>query len=42
VRTRQGVPFTQALKSVSRGGSGSKELIAAMETQETEFDDRPT
>jgi hypothetical protein len=23
-------------------GSGSKELIAAMETQETEFDDRPT
>ena len=26
------VPFTQALKSVSRWGSGSKELVAAMKT----------
>ena len=26
------VPFTQALQSVSRWGSGSKELVAAMET----------
>jgi uncharacterized membrane protein len=27
------IPFTQALKSVSRWGSGSKELVAAMDTQ---------
>jgi uncharacterized membrane protein len=27
------VPFTQALKSVSRWGSGSKELVAAMKTE---------
>ena len=27
------IPFTQALKSVSRWGSGSKELVAAMETE---------
>ena len=27
------VPFTQALSSVSRWGSGSKELVAAMETK---------
>jgi len=27
------VPFTQALQSVSRWGSGSKELVAAMETE---------
>jgi uncharacterized membrane protein len=27
------VPFTQALSSVSRWGSGSKELVAAMETE---------
>jgi uncharacterized membrane protein len=25
------VPFTQAVKAVSRWGSGSKELVAAME-----------
>ena len=29
------VPFTQALKSVSRWGSGSKELVAAMKTENT-------
>ena len=29
------VPFTQALQSVSRWGSGSKELVAAMETEST-------
>jgi len=29
------VPFTQALKSVSRWGSGSKELVAAMKTEGT-------
>jgi len=29
------VPFTQALQSVSRWGSGSKELVAAMETENT-------
>jgi uncharacterized membrane protein len=29
------VPFTQALKSVSRWGSGSKELVAAMEAGNT-------
>jgi uncharacterized membrane protein len=29
------VPFTQALKSVSRWGSGSKELVAAMKTDST-------
>ncbi|HEX5606222.1 MAG TPA: DUF502 domain-containing protein [Candidatus Binatia bacterium] len=29
------VPFTQALQSVSRWGSGSKELVAAMETETT-------
>jgi len=29
------VPFTQALKSVSRWGSGSKELVAAMKTEST-------
>jgi uncharacterized membrane protein len=29
------VPFTQALQSVSRWGSGSKELVAAMETGNT-------
>jgi len=29
------VPFTQALQSVSRWGSGSKELVAAMETEDT-------
>ena len=27
------VPFTEALKSVSRWGSGSKDLVAAMKTQ---------
>ena len=27
------VPFTQALQSISRWGSGSKELVAAMETE---------
>jgi uncharacterized membrane protein len=27
------VPFTQALKSISRWGSGSKELVAAMKTE---------
>jgi uncharacterized membrane protein len=27
------IPFTQALSSVSRWGSGSKELVAAMETE---------
>jgi len=27
------IPFTQALQSVSRWGSGSKELVAAMETK---------
>ena len=26
------VPFTQAMKSVSRWGSGSKELVAAMKS----------
>jgi uncharacterized membrane protein len=29
------VPFTQALQSVSRWGSGSKELVAAMKTEST-------
>ena len=29
------IPFTQALQSVSRWGSGSKELVAAMETENT-------
>jgi uncharacterized membrane protein len=29
------VPFTQAIKSVSRWGSGSKELVAAMKTEKT-------
>jgi uncharacterized membrane protein len=29
------VPFTEALKSVSRWGSGSKELVAAMKTEST-------
>jgi uncharacterized membrane protein len=29
------VPFTQALSSISRWGSGSKELVAAMETETT-------
>jgi len=29
------VPFTQAIQSVSRWGSGSKELVAAMETART-------
>lgn len=29
------VPFTQAVKSVSRWGSGSKELVAAMRTENT-------
>jgi uncharacterized membrane protein len=29
------VPFTQAVKSVSRWGSGSKELVAAMRTEKT-------
>ena len=29
------VPFTQALQSVSRWGSGSKALVAAMETENT-------
>jgi uncharacterized membrane protein len=29
------VPFTQAIKSVSRWGSGSKELVAAMKTEST-------
>ena len=29
------VPFTQALKSISRWGSGSKELVAAMKTETT-------
>ena len=29
------VPFTQALQSISRWGSGSKELVAAMETENT-------
>jgi len=29
------VPFTQALQSISRWGSGSKELVAAMETEDT-------
>ncbi len=29
------VPFTQALQSVSRWGSGSKELVAAMKTKST-------
>jgi len=28
------IPFTQALKPISRWGSGSKELVAAMKTQE--------
>ena len=27
------IPFTQAIKSVSRWGAGSKELIAAMKTE---------
>jgi uncharacterized membrane protein len=27
------VPFTEALKSVSRWGSGSKNLVAAMKTE---------
>jgi hypothetical protein len=27
------VPFTQAIKSISRWGSGSKELVAAMKTE---------
>src|SRR4029078_8149687 len=29
------IPFTQALQSISRWGSGSKELVAAMETEDT-------
>jgi uncharacterized membrane protein len=29
------VPFTQALRSVSRWGSGAKELVAAMKTENT-------
>jgi uncharacterized membrane protein len=29
------IPFTQALKSISRWGSGSKELVAAMKTEST-------
>jgi len=29
------VPFTEALKSISRWGSGSKELVAAMKTEST-------
>ena len=29
------IPFTQALQSVSRWGSGSKELVAAMKTEST-------
>jgi uncharacterized membrane protein len=29
------VPFTQALQSISRWGSGSKELVAAMKTENT-------
>jgi uncharacterized membrane protein len=29
------VPFTQAIQSVSRWGSGSKELVAAMKTEST-------
>ena len=29
------VPFTQALQSISRWGSGSKELVAAMKTEST-------
>ena len=30
------VPFTQAVKSVSRWGSGAKELVAAMKTEGTQ------
>jgi hypothetical protein len=33
------VPLTQAIKSVTRWGSGSKELVAAMNTERT-FHDR--
>ena len=29
------VPFTQALRSVSRWGAGSKDLVAAMKTEHT-------
>ena len=29
------VPFTQALQSISRWGSGSKELVEAMKTENT-------
>ena len=29
------VPFTEALKSISRWGSGSKELVAAMKPEST-------
>ena len=29
------IPFTQAIKSVSRWGSGSKELVAAMKSEAT-------
>ena len=29
------IPFTQALQSISRWGSGSKELVAAMKTENT-------
>ena len=29
------VPFTQALQSISRWGSGSKDLVAAMKTENT-------
>ena len=29
------IPFTQAVQSISRWGSGSKELVAAMKTEST-------
>jgi len=32
---RLDVPFTQAIKSVSRWGAGAKELVAAMKTDNT-------
>jgi uncharacterized membrane protein len=34
------VPFTQAIKSISRWGSGSRELVAAMETAENPLKQR--
>jgi uncharacterized membrane protein len=36
------VPFTQALRSISRWGSGAKDLVAAMEQKQVDLRATPT